>query len=238
MSKVWSKKEWNRAMTSLNERKNRTEESIEQLNKMTEIDIPQNEDLKRLVRKIALEDGHAKIPLTTSKLLRDDALILLKSFLPPEHNDLEKNDAFLIKGNNVERRLYTYTKIYQTIKDKNLNHIRLPLKFLVLKDKKTDTYITDPKKIKPILSKKIKAFVSTQTMLRLSFLLDALDDDYNFCIFAEKIASHKSLSLAAFQELEVLVEDAPFDVGWDNIFADEHGDAVVIDTRVQGNTVS
>ncbi len=246
-SRNWSQKDWNTAMVSLNERKNRTEESLEQLRKRIEenpIPFPSwklflkggygGED-RNLSLKIKDEYGREKIPLSDIKLVRDDALTLLKSFLPPEHNDLGEDNAFLIKA-NVERRLYTYTKLYETIKAKNLNHIQLPLKFLIVKDKKTDTYITDPNKIKPILSKRIKTFISDPTMLELNFLLDDQADDYSFHIVAEKIINHKILSPAAFQELEVLVEEAPFDVGYDNIFADEQGNAVIIDTEYKGAT--
>ncbi len=244
---AWSQEDWNLAMASLNERKNRTKESLKQLRKKVEEKNPKLPELEEeeeeeededveLLRKIVNERSREKIPFSYIKPLRDDALILLESFLPPEHNDLDdllKNDAFIPKI-RAEHRLYTYTKIYETIKAKNLNHIRLPLKFLIMKDKKTDTYITDPNKIKEVLRKRIKTFVFDPTMLELSFLLDDQDDDYSFHIVAERVIDHKILSSAAFQDLELLVEDAPFDIGYDNIFADEQGDAVIIDTEYKG----
>ncbi len=132
---------------------------------------------------------------------------------------------------------YGYDKNSTGPRAKNLNHIRLPLKFLVLKDKTTNEYITDPNKIKPILRKRIKTFVSDPTMLDLSFSrARQADDNYSFHVFAEKITNHENFGPHVHGELRELVKDTPFDVGVGNIFADERGNAVIIDTEYKGIT--
>lgn len=57
---------------------------------------------------------------------------------------------------------------------------------------------------------------------------------YDFVIFAERQPWGIGFSRQAMDELAELIKDAPFDIGYDNIFSDHNGDAVIIDTEFKG----
>lgn len=175
----------------------------------------------------------------TQQLL-SDAKIILKAFLPPHELSTSQKKYFMIKE-SAERRLYTYTKLKKVIEQKRLSHVHLPIKYLAIKDNKTGEYITDKKIIASILDEYLKLyipFMPTSSTLRWNgpYVLDPHNYwHYDAVIFAEKIDhSAQPLNSDAFEQLQQLVENAPFDIGYGNIFSDDHGDAVIIDTEFKG----
>ena len=59
--------------------------------------------------------------------------------------------------------------------------------------------------------------------------LDGLNRDYALEIYAEKIHNTESkFGEKTCQQLLRLIEVAPFDVGYDNIFRDEEDNAIII----------
>jgi hypothetical protein len=155
-----------------------------------------------------------------------------KSFLP-----LEKDTSFVteqpnnyIKKHSI-RRLFTYAKLQQVIAEKNLIHIRLPIKFLFIKDKQTNQYVSAQKALSLIDDLFKICMMNTQLTIEL------ISDRYSIDIFAKKEASEgKGFSKATMEELFTLCKEAPFDIGYDNIFWDINGDAIIIDTEHKGES--
>jgi hypothetical protein len=50
----------------------------------------------------------------------------------------------------------------------------------------------------------------------------------------EKINEKVPFNVAAQNELKQLINEVPFDVGYDNIFSDKNGDAIIVDTEFKG----
>lgn len=206
--KNWTARDWDRLLTKLRSKSSPKEEEEEE----TEEELYQNiypEELPVLLKKVK------------STLI---------SFLP-SHQINEKD--FVVKVNNPLGRLFTYAKLDQVIKEKKLSHIHLPRKFLMIKDKNTNTYITDIHKASSIIEETMHPY--GDSLLRLKLEFDS--DRYELHIFAEKkVNAAAPLNDNAYRELEELVKEAPFDVGYDNIFTDALGDAVIIDTEYKGES--
>lgn len=150
-----------------------------------------------------------------------------KSFLP-----VEKNVSFItetpndyIKKHSI-RRLFTYAKLQQVIAEKNLTHIRLPIKFLFIKDKQTNQYVSAQKALSLIDD------IFKICMIDTQFTIEPISDRYSIDIFAKReVKEGKGFSRATMEELMILCKEAPFDIGYDNIFWNAKGNAVIIDTE-------
>lgn len=157
-----------------------------------------------------------------------DAKKLLKSFLGSE-NDFQ---GPFVKKSGLNR-IFTYAKLQQVIADKQLHHVRLPIKRIFIQDKTTGKYL--PKvEASMIVDDALKICVRHRLACKILFV----SDKYDLKIFASKEKTEgKGLSKAAQQELFVLCEEAPFDIGDDNIFWDAKGDAIIIDTEYKDMSV-
>lgn len=151
----------------------------------------------------------------------------LKSFVPTKDYTFSSKH-FIDKKDNIWR-LFTYAKLQRIIEEKKLSHIRLPLKCLVIHDKISDRDITGS-----------EAYHILDTMLKVCIggtkkglaHISLVSEQYEFRVWAHRQPRPtRKLSEKAMEELSILVQHAPFDVGYDNIFADENGDAIIIDTE-------
>jgi hypothetical protein len=154
---------------------------------------------------------------------------ITKSFLPAE-----KDVSFIIKQEPNEyikkhsiRRLFTYAKLQQVIVEKDLTHIRLPIKFLFIKDTQANQYVST-KKALSLIDDILKICVISDTQ----FTIEPMSDRYTVDIFAKRETKKgKGFSKATMDELLILCQEAPFDIEFDSIFWDIKGDAVIIDTE-------
>lgn len=173
--------------------------------------------------------------------LINDAKAISKAFLPPHAiSSADQEQHFFTKKHSSARRIFTYIKLKQIIEKKKLSHIRLPLKFLVIQNEQTKEYITDKQIIEPLIDKhmtiELDYIMPKWGTLKCTgpLFLDP-EDTYNTALLAEKITdSGKTLNDDAFDELKQLVQEAPFDIGYGNIFIDTKGDAIIIDTEFKG----
>lgn len=177
--------------------------------------------------------------------LIDYAKTISKAFLPPHKiSPIDQEQHFFTKKYCTERRIFTYIKLKQIIESKKLSHIRLPIKFLVIRNEQTNEYITDKQSIAPLIDKHMTIELDYAdpvygTLMCTGPLFLDPEDTYDTTILAEKITnSEKTLNDNAFDELKQLVQDAPFDIGYANIFTDENGDAIIIDTEFKGEPAS
>ena len=150
---------------------------------------------------------------------------VIGSFLPTD------DFSFIFKKNNyIEKyglnRLYTYAKLQQVITEENLTHIRLPLKFLLIEDNETGKYVSTEEALQ-VIDNTLKICVSPHTECTIR----PISNRYSFHIFAKKEMPNGDFSRATMTQLFILCEKAPFDIGYDNIFSDIKGDAVIIDTE-------
>ncbi|HLW72940.1 MAG TPA: hypothetical protein VKR54_02735 [Candidatus Babeliales bacterium] len=161
-----------------------------------------------------------------------EAKTVLKSFLPP--NDYSfifvKNKYIKKYGMN---RLFTYAKLQQVITEKNLTHIRLPLKFLLIEDIETGEYVSTEEALR-LIDSLLKIYLDhNEGSTRI--IIENMSDRYEFHIFAKReTIKGKGFSKATMEQLFTLCEEAPFDIGYDNIFWDAKGDATIIDTEHKG----
>jgi hypothetical protein len=201
----WANEEWSNALKVLKERAENKEELL--LSYRKKIDL------------------HA-LP----ELLLDEKFII-KSFLPTYEITFLK--PLFIEKKQALGRLLTYARLHKAIKDKKLSHVRLPLKILLVKDKKTEKYVSNQEASR-ILDDIIKIFaIGPAIEIKIAQDFEA----YHLQVFAEKQIPHKvPLSEIALTELKILVKEAPFDVGYDNIFSDSKGDAIIIDTEFNGES--
>ena len=171
-------------------------------------------------------------PSELSQLL-EDAKSILRSFVSPDTIDPTKMKKDFIEKIGINR-LFTYTKLQKVIHDKNLSHIHLPKKILVIKDNETGTYLTGEAASKLLDHMMLTIINNYEAQIKIHYLL--FDQArYDFRIFAEKYPlSRTPFSRETLHELVQLVKEAPFDVGYDNIFSDANGDAVIIDTEDKG----
>jgi len=165
--------------------------------------------------------------------LVEDARSILKSFLLTEVKELPLIEERSVRKSGFNR-LFTYAKLQQVIIKKKLTHVRLPKKVLVVYDRSTHEYLSYESALN-IIDKVIKAQAfATTAMVHIV----NISKNYDFIIFAQKEKNAGCFSQETMQELEELCEEAPFDVGYDNIFGDQCGDAVIIDTEFKGEPAS
>ncbi len=162
-----------------------------------------------------------------SRLLKD-AKSVLKSFVPLKNWN---PDNFIQKSSRLNR-LFTYAKFQRIIKEKNLTHIRLPIKFLCIKNVQSGEYVTRENAM-AIIDDALKICLHQDSSFSILFV----SEKYRIEIFATKEKSEgEGLSKATMAELFILCNQAPFDIGDDNIFWDAKGDAIIIDTEYKGET--
>lgn len=157
-----------------------------------------------------------------------DAKTLIKNFLINKDRRLPPH--YVKKTIGILNRLFTYSKLEQVIKEKYLTHVRLPLKILVIQDKNTGKYIS---------SKESPEIIDTILKVYFNDLLDIVaigydNTRYNLIVFAQEEINEGGFNRAAREELSILCKEVPFDVGYDNIFANDKGDAVIVDTEFKG----
>ncbi|HEV2916270.1 MAG TPA: hypothetical protein VGW78_00830 [Candidatus Babeliales bacterium] len=189
--------------------------------------IDQLEDIPKTVpkgQKVNLEQFSGRLI---------DIKQILKSFLPT--NDIiPLEDSFLIKDDPFSR-LLTYFRLQLVIKKKNLSHVFLPLKLLVVRDRITRKYMEYQEALS-FLDNTIK-----KTCTQLMFLEVMVEycpdssDNYDLLVLAKKQTRYKTtLTKEAFADLQELIKEAPFDVGYANIFSDVNGNAIIVDTEFKG----
>jgi hypothetical protein len=158
-----------------------------------------------------------------------DAKTIIKKFLITDDDDLPVILNTYIKKSGINR-LFTYAKLKRVIEEKNLTHVRLPRKFLIILDKKTNRYISSEKS--PEIIDTVLKFCINPISQRIG--IDDYDTRYDLKIFAQKEYNAGNFNTAAEKELLMLCKEAPFDVGYDNIFSDNEGNAIIIDTEFKG----
>lgn len=208
----WSDKEWNTAFTLL---KWRTQErTVEEI-------LKHEGGLFELTRE---QIFYKDVPT-----LLHDAKIILKALLPKQ---LMNRESYVEKPVRRLNRAFTYVTLSKIIEEEKLTHIHVPFKALIVKDKKTGASLNyhDASRV---LDDIVHIYVNFYRHVDLS--LDSYSDQYKIVMWAEKKKRQNvPFNLAASKELIQLIKKAPFDVGDDNIFADAHGDAVIIDTEFKG----
>jgi hypothetical protein len=190
---------------------------------------------KKIIKNSKGQDVLESWQVAINKLpqLLEDAKTIIRSFLLTNDNDLAA-----IKEHSIEKhglnRLFTYAKLRQVIQEKKLSHVKLPRKILVIKNRINGQYISS--KITPdIINKLLKLKASVLYPFNVTVIEDTIDSDYELIIYAEKIKNHEvRFNDEAKSELITLVKEAPFDIGFGNIFTDSNGDAVIIDTEYKG----
>ena len=200
------------------------------------LEILWDEDTWKLTYSMLMERTTEKITgtiISSEELpkLLFDAKIILKKFLITHDNNLPIIRDTYIQKSKISR-LFTYAKLEQTIKRKNLTHVRLPQKFLIIQDNETNTYVSSeksPKIIDDILKIQINSYGAEIT-------IDNYNTRYKLIIFAQKEKNAGKLNKVAEEELISLCQEAPFDIGYDNIFADNKGNAIIIDTEFFGES--
>ncbi len=164
------------------------------------------------------------------------AKTILKSFIPSD-GTFDSDDQLFIKENFIDKglgihRLFVFTKLQKVIEEKKLHHVRLPLKLLVIRDLRTGNYIIGQKALKIIDNTAKLGVRDSGAEGEIE-----LDSDYEFVVLANREDRCGAISESACRDLENLAGDAPFDVGYDNIFG-SNGDAVIIDTEFKGTCAS
>lgn len=211
-STPWTSKEWDKALDIL---KWRAQE-------LTPKEIIEHEGG-------LFELGHEKILYKDVPTTLHDAKIILKTLLPKQALYREN---YFEKSVNRLNRAFTYVMLSKVIEEEKLTHVHLPFKALIVKDKTTDTPL-NYHDASVALDKAVHVYVNFYSHVDLS--LDYHSDRYKIVIWAEKKKRHNvPFNAMASKELVHLIKKAPFDVGHDNIFADPHGDAVIIDTEFRG----
>lgn len=161
-----------------------------------------------------------------------DAKNVIKSFVLSDDNRMYNQENF-VKKSGLLNRLFTYAKLQHIIVEKQLTHVRLPLKVLRIKNAQTKEYVTAENALK-IVDNDLKVCLHDDFTFSIQFMSTA----YQMEIFASKEKKEgKGLSKAAMEELIILCNEAPFDIGYDNIFWDAHGNAIIIDTEYKGAQV-
>lgn len=177
--------------------------------------------------EISVEDAEFFIELENLVLLYKKAISTLKSFLA--RSDFIFCEKNYVKKRNIHR-LFTYIKLKHIIEKEKLSHIHLPSKFLAIRKK--DYTFAIAEEAEKILDEIIKLEIDKLLQPSLKY-----SDDYTLFIFAEFKQNHKRpFNEEARKELKKLAKKAPFDTGIDNIFTDENGDAIIIDTEFKGET--
>ncbi len=163
-----------------------------------------------------------------------DGKTLLKSFLLKDDKELPELEKTYRKKYGINR-LFTYAKLQQVIDQKKLTFVRLPRKVLVVWDRKTNRYLTN-KEAQQIIDEIMTWRILDTARDVALHISDESNGRYELIIFAhEESITGKGLSDKAMQELEEICKEAPFDVGFGNIFWDSKGVAIIIDTEYKGS---
>lgn len=182
--------------------------------------------------------GDVESAIATKDLpqLLSEAKIIAKSFLLADDAERPKILSSFIKKEKPNR-IFTYEKLKQVIKDKNLDHIKLPRKVLLIKEKRTGEYVSH-QLASDIIERELKITARNLFPLKVDINLNDLDK-YEVDIFAERInSSGGKFDAITCNQLKQLVISAPFDVGYTNIFKGANGDAIIIDTEYRGEPAS
>lgn len=191
------------------------------------------------------------LPIEKAPQLLNDAKLILKSFLPNSENvqkaiiesgihqsSIRSSPALSEKDYIIKEdfgRLFTYSKLERTIQEKKLNHIKLPEKFLLIQNKRTGKFLP-PNQAANVINALIKLYAhSFDAAARVGY--EWTSYPYIFYTVAkkqERFPERGGLNKAAMRELEILCKESPFDIGFDNIFWNSKGDAVIIDTEFKG----
>lgn len=155
-----------------------------------------------------------------------DAKTIIKSFVLDDISPSYIQNNF-IKKYKMLGRLFTYAKLEQVISENKLTHIRLPLKILLIKDTTTGKHLAQKDALK-VIDECLKVCLMNDFTFKIGFI----SDKYEMEVFAaQEKTEGKGLSTVAMEELFILCHHAPFDIGYDNIFWDAHGNAIIIDTE-------
>ncbi|MFA6066285.1 MAG: hypothetical protein WC707_03815 [Candidatus Babeliaceae bacterium] len=173
-----------------------------------------------------------KINFSRVPRLLTDAKSILTDFLSTDKDiDLKNDFAQLPSDLNL---LFTHALLRYVIAEKNLQHISLTEKLLLIKNKKARTYLRPPKSA---LDEHVKLFVYNTDPVLVAVNLCFSSPDY-VCEIYEKKSScdkDKKISAAARFELGTLIEAAPFTLGTlgGNIMADDQGDALIKGAKME-----
>lgn len=187
---------------------------------------------KKFMKRANKENVHS---FPTPKLLPElliHAKSILKAFLLTDDSELPSIKEKFIEKFSSLGRLFTYAKIQQVIHEEKISHVRLPRKVLILREKETGNYVSS-KETPKIIDDALK--ISTSPLDKGDINIKFISDKYELVIFAHKEVNHKvNLKVETHEDLNKICQKAPFDVGFDNIFRDLNGDAVIIDTENKG----
>lgn len=180
--------------------------------------------------------------------LKTDATSILKAFLPQTLEEV----IFIKKQFQKSRieRFFTHSELQRVISKNNLMNIHLPLTMLLIFDKKKQSYLNNQEALK-IIDQLIEITVfpnrnfDSSTGIS-SFMITTRDQfarrpaasplyNYEFQVWEmREPRSAIPMTRETLKQLQKLVQEAPFDVGTDNIFSREDGGAVIIDTENPG----
>jgi hypothetical protein len=186
------------------------------------------ETYSRLIERTTEEKTTYMISLDELPKLLLDAKTTIKNFLITNDDDLPVILDNYFKKSGINR-LLTYAKLEQVIEEKNLTHVRLPLKILIIRDKKTKNYVSNEKSPE-IIDNILKLCINPGANINI----DYDNTRYDLIIFAQKESNIGCFNAEARKELSILCEEAPFDVGYYNIFSNNQGNAVIVDTEFKG----
>ena len=151
---------------------------------------------------------------------------VIKSFVSSYDKNVH-NQGIFVKKNMTLNRLFTYAKLQHVIIEKKLTHVRLPFKIFCIKNARLQEYVSAEDALK-IIDNGLQMCLYEDFTWSIEFVSDV----YQAEIFASREKKEgKGLSNAAMEDLTVLCKEAPFDIGYDNIFWDACGNAIIIDTE-------
>lgn len=209
----WDANGWNQALSVLKVRAENY--SIEEM-------IKKDYGLFEIMRK--------RVSCNTLKTLLHDAKGILKSFLPKQEIPHIETD-FVVKSGNLNR-LFTYAMLKQVIHEDGITHVHLPDKVLIVKDKATNSIVSN-NEAASVLDSIVNMYANYASHVDIN--IGYYSKDYVLSIWAERKKNHPiPFTVETSKELVQLTKKAPFDVGCTNIFSDENGDAIIIDTENKG----
>jgi len=182
-----------------------------------------------------------------------DAKSIIKSFLVTDDKELSQIKQSIVdfreyppfkEGQLIQKpfalnRLFTYAKLQQVIKKKNLSHVRLPRKMLPIEDRNTYPYkCLSYEAASKLIDAGLKVYAKSNGCLDIKFEFDLFPHSYLELVAHREKDHQRPLSVEAVHDLEEIFNDIVFDfgdnLGKKNIFSDENGDAVIIDTEYFG----
>lgn len=176
---------------------------------------------------------------------------LIGSFLIKNFNDINLSEY--IEKHEAISRLTMCKGLSKGIDNLNLTKVRIATKYLAIKNIVTKEFVKDYELANNILNDILAFGIDEPEQLRI-VLTNKSPEKYRLIVLAKREDNHlKScppvpLSKAAFSELSSLVKTIPFDIGGgkfvssdnsfrvlvgDNIFTDENGNAIIIDTQLK-----